>query len=109
MRRYPAVLIGRLGVNCDLKNNHIGTEMMDFIKSWFIDPLNKTGCRFIVVDAYKDEDCMSYYLKNGFNYLFSSDEQEALNIYNDENKTLETRFMYFDLIQFVRLQNPLSN
>jgi hypothetical protein len=46
-RSYPAVLIGRLGVNQDFKNIGIGRELMDFIKSWFIHPNNKTGCRFL--------------------------------------------------------------
>ena len=57
MRSYPAVLIGRLGVNKDFRNvvgegQRIGDQLMDFIKSWFVDGANKTGCRFIVVDAY---------------------------------------------------------
>ena len=41
---YPAVLIGRLGVNSKFARRHIGTELMDSIKSWFTDEDNKTGC-----------------------------------------------------------------
>lgn len=56
MRSYPAVLIGRLGVNKDFRRiegeeKSIGDQLMDFIKSWFIDKANKTGCRFVVVDS----------------------------------------------------------
>ena len=41
MRSYPAVLIGRLGVNknfCKIKGEEktIGDQLMDFIKSWCI-------------------------------------------------------------------------
>ena len=32
---YPAVLIGRLGVNLKYMRRHIGTQLMDSIKSWF--------------------------------------------------------------------------
>lgn len=41
---YPAVLIGRLGISTKFQHLHIGTEVIDFIKSWFVEPYNKTGC-----------------------------------------------------------------
>ena len=49
MKSYPAVLIGRLGVNKNFRKiegeeKSIGDQLMDFIKSWFIDKANKTGC-----------------------------------------------------------------
>ena len=37
MRRYPGVLIGRLGINKEYKHQGIGSDLMTFIKSWFID------------------------------------------------------------------------
>ena len=40
MRRYPSVLIGKLGVNIHYSNKGIGTELMNFIKSWFVSPSN---------------------------------------------------------------------
>lgn len=36
MRRYPAVLIGRLGVNSDFQSMHIGTELMVSSKFGFV-------------------------------------------------------------------------
>lgn len=99
MKRYPAVLIGRLGVSKDFKSRNIGTELMDFVKYWFVSPLNKTGCRFIVVDSYNEDAPLKYYKKNGFNLLFSSEEQEAINSGIEVCQELETRLMYFDLIK----------
>lgn len=98
MRNYPAVLIGRLGVNKDFKGRGIGTELMNFIKMWFIDPNNKTGCRFIVVDSYNEKESLGYYEKNEFSYLFSSEEQEKDILGLKETDKLKTKFMYFDLI-----------
>ena len=51
---YPAVLIGRLGVSSEYRGRglNIGSQILDFIKGWFRSSDNKTGCRFIVVDAY---------------------------------------------------------
>lgn len=62
-RSYPAVLIGRLGVNMNYQGCHIGNELIDFIKDWFISPENKTGCRFIVVDAYNKPSIISFFAK----------------------------------------------
>lgn len=97
-KSYPAVLIGRLGVASTFSGSGIGTQLMDFIKAWFIDPLNKTGCRFLVVDAYNEDNAINYYLKNDFEFLFSSEKQEKDYIGKEETEKLSTRMMYFDLL-----------
>jgi hypothetical protein len=81
MKSYPAVLIGRLGVNKNYRfikdeTDRTGKQLMDFIKSWFIDGANKTGCRFIVVDSYNEVGPLKYYSDNEFIPLFSTNEQE---------------------------------
>ena len=98
-RSYPAVLIGRLGVSKDFKKKGIGVELMDFVKAWFIDDANKTGCRFIVVDAYNETVPINYYQKNGFDFLFSTEEQEKEYMDLSTEEALKTRLMYFDLIR----------
>lgn len=97
MRRYPAVLIGRLGVNKEFHNKHIGADLLSFVKWWFISSSNKTGCRFVLVDAYNKANLLNYYGKNGFDFLFSSEEQENFFVYGDTREKLDTRLMYFDL------------
>lgn len=57
--------------------------MLDFIKIFFTDD-NKTGCRFLTVDAYLD--AIPFYEKNGFSPLNSDDE-----------KSDYTRLLFFDL------------
>ncbi len=103
MNSYPAVLIGRLGIHKDFRKidgeeQKTGDQLMDFIKSWFVDGKNKTGCRFIVVDAYNTEIPIRFYTRNGFEFLFSTEEQEKefTNLHTDD--FLETRLMHFDLI-----------
>ncbi len=34
-RSYPATLIGRLGVNVDYQDAHIGSQVIEFLKDWF--------------------------------------------------------------------------
>lgn len=103
MRSYPAVLIGRLGVNKNYRMvegemERTGKQLMDFIKSWFIDGANKTGCRFIVVDSYNEPQPLRYYTQNDFVGLFSSEEQEKEYTELKTENTLITRLLYFDLI-----------
>lgn len=99
MKSYPAVLIGRLGVNQDFKGLKIGDSLMDFIKSWFIESSNKTGCRYIVVDSYNTENALKYYTRNGFGFMFSTEDQEREYTKDEREGELHTRLMYFDLIK----------
>lgn len=82
---YPAVKIGRLGVNIDAQRKHIGTEILDFVKHTFITS-NRTGCCFVTVDAL--QSAVPFYERNGFKLL------------RKENKG-ETVPMYYDLTQLV--------
>jgi hypothetical protein len=55
---------------------------MDFIKSWFIDKANKTGCRFIIVDSYNDTLPLKYYKRNGFiELLVQKSKKKNIQIY----------------------------
>lgn len=100
MRRYPGVLVGRLAVDRHFARHGIGSEVLQFIKQWFISPDNKTGCRFVVVDAVNDPHVLDFYRRNGFVFLFTSDEQEFLYTggKSGEPIRLATRLMYFDLM-----------
>lgn len=99
-RTYPAVLIGRLGVSVEFQGSkyRIGTQIMDFIKDWFKSYDNKTGCRFILVDAVNNEHTLRYYERNGFHPLFPriNDEKAFYNI--PESEDLRTRMYYYDLL-----------
>lgn len=99
---YPAVMIGRLGISTDFQGQHIGSDIISFIKAWFVDPLNKTGCRFLLVDSYNKENNLAFYQRNGFNYLFSTEEQEREFRGIKPERPLNSRLMYFDLIELVR-------
>ncbi len=98
-RNYPAVLIGRLGVSRKYRNQKIGSQIIDFIKAWFLSDHNKTGCRFIVVDAYNKEDVLHFYSNdnNKFSFLFKEECQEKLYNSVPTDEILKTRQMYFDL------------
>ena len=100
MRRYPAVLIGRLGVDIQFANNGIGTELMQILKFWFVEPDNKAAVRYLAVDALNNSRTLNYYEKNGFAYLFKDEDQEAIS--SRMKLPLKTRYMYFDLIGVIR-------
>lgn len=98
-RTYPAILIGRLGVDVNYQGNsyHVGSQVLDFIKQWFSAEDNKTGCRFILVDAYNNEGVLKFYIKNGFKYLYPTEDEEKQFYGIDIEEVLRTRMMYFDL------------
>ena len=100
LRRYPGVLIGRLGVCNDFAGKGIGSEALDFVKGWFYSSTNKTGCRFVIVDAVNAPQVLSFYEKNGFRPLFPTEKQELAYTMGKKDipLKLETRLMYFDLL-----------
>lgn len=81
---FPAVKIGRLGVHKKYQSLGYGTNILDYIKGSFLDK-NKTGCRYITVDAYNNNRTINFYLRNGFQFLTGRDEKKS------------TRLMFFDL------------
>jgi hypothetical protein len=91
-KRYssmPAAKIGRLGVREDLQRSGEGARVLNWLKVSFTRQ-NKTGCRFLVVDAYNTPRVKNFYLKNGFQFLTTKDESD------------KTRIMYYDLMKFAR-------
>jgi GNAT superfamily N-acetyltransferase len=104
-RNYPAVLVGRLGVNLKYKAMGLGSQILDFIKAWFVSEKNKTGCRFIIVDAYNNPKSCDFYVRNGFSFLFKDEIAEKSYNSISENEQLKTRLMYFDLITIIHQCN----
>lgn len=98
LKDYPSVLIGRLGVSQEFRSLHIGSDALDFIKAWFIEPNNKTGCRFLIVDAYNNPTTIAFYEHNGFKTVFSSDKQEKEYRHQNVDSELKTRLMFYDLL-----------
>ncbi|MGM9699933.1 MAG: GNAT family N-acetyltransferase [Prevotella sp.] len=109
LSRFPGVLIGRLAVAEQFAGHGIGSEILDFIKLWFLCEENKTGCRLAIVDAKNKPNVLRFYEKNGFRYLFKKEIDEDLYIKPPKNenerknriqnpRTLLTRLMYCDLL-----------
>lgn len=93
-KRYssmPAVKIGRLATNKKFQCSGAGTKTLDYIKMWFTEG-NKTGCRFIIVDAINNPKALNFYQKNGFDFLDFHQGEEKNNGH--------TRLMFFDLLTF---------
>lgn len=101
IKRFPGVLLGRLATNSEFAGKGFGSAVMDFIKSmFFID--NRTGCRFIIVDALNNDDTIRYYNRNGFKFLIDDEKLEAKYIgIGVGHLPLRTRLMYYDLLNLV--------
>lgn len=85
----PSVKITRLGVAKSCHRLQIGTEMLSMVKDFFCTD-NRTGCRYVTVDAFRKKrngegkDVTGFYLKNGFSFL-------------PDKTLLDTRAMYLDI------------
>ena len=72
-------------MSVDRQSSGLGSLILDAIKWYFLDD-NKTGCRYITVDAHRD--AVPFYLKNGFKILTES----------EDNSYDHTRLMFYDLM-----------
>lgn len=86
-RNYPAVKIGRLAVSKEYAGQGIGAMKINYIKHRFISG-NRTGCRFLTVDAYADATG------------FYRSEQCRFEFFTEKDKEDATRLMIFDLKPF---------
>lgn len=84
LKSYPAVKLCRLGVAKDMRGKNVGSFLLNFIKSYFLDE-NKTGCRFVTVDAYPN--AVPFYEYNEFHPLRN----------DDEPLDMPTQLLFFDL------------
>ena len=84
-KHYPAVKIGRLAISEEYAGHGLGRDIIRLIKFMFTHG-NRTGCRFITVDAY--QNAIGFYLKCGFDFISEKDKNEP------------TRSMYYDLKRF---------
>lgn len=85
---FPAVKIGRLGVRDELQGQGLGGHIINLLKKFFTTN-NRTGCRFLTVDAYNHQNVLRFYEKNYF--LFYSNKVK--------DKKRKTRIMYYDLLR----------
>ena len=93
------MLIGRLAVSKDFQGHGIGSEILDFLKIWFSDSHNKTGCRFLAVDAYNAQSVLKFYGNNEFSFIFKSENEERASLQLHESEPLRTR-MCCDLFHY---------
>lgn len=85
-KHFPAIKIGRFAVDLAYESSGVGRYLISLIKSSTITN-QKSGCRFITVDAYNN--AVGFYAKNGFVMV------------NDFNPERDTQPMYFDLAQLL--------
>ena len=109
LSRYPGVLIGRLAMSERYSGQGVGSDVLHFIKEWFLEDNNKTGCRVAIVDAKNNEKVLDFYRKNEFKFLFAKEIDEDLYMMppkdEEERKEriahprhLDTRLMFCDLL-----------
>ena len=106
LQSYPALLIGRLGVSSKWNGQGIGSQLIRYIRYFYLSKYLYLG-RFLVVDAYNNPAVLKFYQKNDFLFVFSTELQERENLQKsrENNEPLPTRQMFYDMINW---RNKLS-
>ncbi len=84
----PAVKITRFGVSKHFQGMNVGSHTLNMIKKLFVTE-NRTGCRFLTIDAYNDEKVLRFYQKNEFQFFY------------DKDRDKKTRSMFYDLKRLI--------
>ena len=89
LSRYPGILIGRLAISKNYANQGFGSDVVRFVKEWFVDNDNKSGCRLAIVVAKNSKNVISFYAMNGFKCLFNTeaDEYKYMHMHEKETET----------------------
>ena len=82
---YPAIKIGRLGVDKEHGRRGFGTLILEWVILQALNYSKDVGCRFITVDAYNKDIPLKFYENNGFKIL-------------SKTKTRMNVLMYLDLL-----------
>ena len=99
LKSYPAILIGRLGVAAEFSGEGIGSQLIGFIKDFCLIQF-PDFVRFLLVDAYNEPAIVGFYQKNDFTLVFSTEEQEKEAYRQLPTETLQTRFMFLDMMKW---------
>ena len=99
LKSYPALLIGRLGVGTEFSGQGVGSQLIEAIRNFCL--IHFPGhVRYLLVDAYNEPAVIGFYQKNDFTTVFSSEEQEKQTYRQSPTEPLQTRYMFFDMIQW---------
>ena len=71
---FPAVKITRLGVCREFQGKKIGSVLLEAVKHFFLAD-NRTGCRFITVDAYRS--AVGFYERNDFARMLTKESEDS--------------------------------
>jgi len=99
LKSYPGILIGRLGVATEFSGQGVGSQLISLIKDFCLIQF-PDFVRFLLVDAYNEPDILGFYQKNDFTAVFSTEEQEKETYRQPSSQPLQTRYMFYDMINW---------
>ena len=99
LKSYPGILIGRLGVATEFGGQGIGSQLIRFIRDICLVRF-PDFVRFLLVDAYNEPAVIRFYQKNDFTSVFSTEEQEKESYRQIPSESLQTRFLFYDMIHW---------
>ena len=81
---YPAILLGRLGVDKAYKGLKYGEELVKFVIGLGWELKDKIGCRLIILDVDMNNNTLiEYYKRLGFEQAVTQNKKQLLSMYFD--------------------------
>ena len=65
-KKYPAMLIGRMGIDKKHRRKGIGWEICQFCRGLAIEIGQKVACRYVMLHTTDDKNKIQFYNKSGF-------------------------------------------
>ncbi|MEX2192376.1 MAG: GNAT family N-acetyltransferase [Nitrosarchaeum sp.] len=65
-KKYPSMMIGRMGVVKQYRRKCIGTDMCNFIRGLAIELGKKVACRYLILQTNQDVNKIKFYKDCGF-------------------------------------------
>ena len=107
LKSYPGILIGRLGVSAEFSGQGVGSQLIEVIKNFCL--INFPNfVRYLLVDAYNEPAVVRFYQKSDFTTVFSTEEQEKETYRQLASEPLQTRYMFYDMIQWRNKSNIIG-
>jgi hypothetical protein len=83
MRTSPAVKLGMMGIDNSFRGKGLGDDLLTWIKINLYNSDSICGYRYIILDAVNKRPVLNLYLRNEFDFLHPSEEEEKQH-YDEE-------------------------
>lgn len=80
-KKYPAMLIGRMGIDKKYRRRGIGSEICQFCRGLAIEIGQKVACRYVMIHTTDDKNKIHFYSESGFIKSGNPPKKEIISMF----------------------------